>query len=92
MTLTDCSAIDRTTGGRNRLALLLGAGLIAGLQVLFGPAAAGPGEAASAALMNAEGEPVGTVELTQTENGTAIVTKLENLPEGRSRRSFIIRP
>ena len=82
MTLTDCSAIDRTTGGRNGLALLLGAGLIAGLQVLSGPAAAGPGDAASAALVNAEGEPVGTVELTQTENGTVIIAKLENLPEG----------
>lgn len=46
------------------------------------PASAGPGDAASAALVNAEGEPVGTVELTETENGTLIVAKLENLPEG----------
>jgi superoxide dismutase, Cu-Zn family len=82
MILTDCSAINRTTGGRNGLALLLGAGLISGLQMLSGPAVAGPGDAASAAMVNAEGEPVGTVELTQRENGTSVIAKLENLPEG----------
>ncbi|MEQ9609231.1 MAG: superoxide dismutase family protein [Kiloniellaceae bacterium] len=82
MTLTGCSAINRTTVGRNGAALLLGAGLIAGLQALSGPAAAGPGDAASAAMMNAEGEPVGTVELAQRENGTSVIVHLENLPEG----------
>ena len=43
---------------------------------------AGPGDEASAAMINAEGDPVGTVELSQKANGTAIVAQLEGLPKG----------
>jgi len=45
-------------------------------------ATAAPDDSASAALNNAEGEPVGTVELTETPNGTLVIARLENLPEG----------
>lgn len=45
-------------------------------------AQAGPGDAASAAMMSPEGEPLGSVELTQKANGTAVVAKLKGLPEG----------
>lgn len=45
-------------------------------------ALAAPDDSASAALSNPEGEPVGTVELTETPNGTVVIAHLENLPEG----------
>jgi Cu-Zn family superoxide dismutase len=45
-------------------------------------ALAAPGDTVSAALSNAEGEPVGSVELTETDNGTLIFADLENLPQG----------
>jgi len=62
-------------------AALTGAALASVL--LAAPAAsAGPGDEASAAMMDAEGAPVGTVELSQKENGTSIVARLQGLPEG----------
>jgi superoxide dismutase, Cu-Zn family len=41
-----------------------------------------PGDSASAAMMNTDGEPVGTVELTETANGTVVLARLTGLPEG----------
>src|SRR3546814_16195883 len=43
---------------------------------------AGPGDEASAAMVDAEGNEVGTVELSQLQNGTLVVAKLTGLPEG----------
>src|SRR3546814_17571297 len=43
---------------------------------------AGPGDEASAAMVDAEGHEVGTVELSQLQNGTLVVAKLTALPEG----------
>jgi Cu-Zn family superoxide dismutase len=55
--------------------------LVSGLPAA--PAAfAGPGDEASAAMMSPEGEPLGSVELSQKGSGTAIVAKLKGLPEG----------
>jgi Cu-Zn family superoxide dismutase len=58
-------------------ATVLSAGLTAAAS-----ADAGPGDTASAAMMSSGGEPLGSVELSQKENGTAIVAKLKGLPEG----------
>lgn len=49
---------------------------------LASAAFAGPGDEASAAMIDTEGNPVGTVELSQKANGTSIVAQLEGLPEG----------
>jgi Cu-Zn family superoxide dismutase len=43
---------------------------------------AGAAEQASAALMNANGESVGTVTLSESPHGTLLHAKLENLPAG----------
>jgi len=61
---------------------LAGASALAVSLALASAAWAGPGDAASAALIDAEGAPVGTVELAQRENGTSVIVHLENLPEG----------
>lgn len=45
-------------------------------------AAAEVGDEASAAMMDAEGNEVGTVELSEMQNGTLVVAKLTGLPEG----------
>jgi Cu-Zn family superoxide dismutase len=58
-------------------ATVFSAGLVAAAT-----AEAGPGDAASAAMMSPEGKPLGTVELSQKENGTAIIAQLKGLPEG----------
>jgi Cu-Zn family superoxide dismutase len=60
--------------------LLGGAAIAACLAV--SAASAAPGDEASAAMVNADGVPVGTVELTETPQGTLITAKLSNLPEG----------
>lgn len=61
---------------------VLGACAAVACLALASMALAAPGDTASAALSNAEGEPVGSVQLTETANGTLVVADLENLPEG----------
>lgn len=68
----------RTTFGAG----VLGAAVLAGGGLAAPAAFAGPGDEASAAMMSAEGEPLGSVELSQKANGTAIVAQLKGLPEG----------
>src|SRR3546814_6537097 len=46
------------------------------------PALAAAGDEASAAMVDAEGNEVGTVELSQLQNGTLLTAKLQGLPEG----------
>ena len=60
----------------------LATGVILGALLLSWPAAATPGDTASAAMTDAEGNAVGTVELTEMQNGTLIVARLTGLPEG----------
>jgi len=60
----------------------LGMGVLSVALLLSGTAAAAPGDTASAALADAEGNDVGTVELTETHHGTLVVAKLKDLPEG----------
>lgn len=61
---------------------LCAASVLAGAMTLTAAAEAGPGDAASAAMMSPEGEALGSVELSQKANGTAIIANLKNLPEG----------
>lgn len=60
----------------------LGAAVIALCVAAGSTALAGPGDEASAAMIDAKGNEVGTVELTQMQNGTLVVAKLMGLPEG----------
>jgi len=61
---------------------LLMAATVAGCLALASSAFGAAGDTASAAMENAEGQPVGTVELTQMQNGTLVRATFENLPEG----------
>src|SRR3546814_10090164 len=63
------------------VASLLGAGLVAAC-LAAAAAQAAPGDKASAAMTDAEGNEVGSVELTEMQNGTLLVAKLTGLPEG----------
>jgi Cu-Zn family superoxide dismutase len=63
-------------------AAVLGMGALSVALLLSWTAAAAPGDTASAALANAAGNDVGTVELTETHHGTLVVAKLKELPEG----------
>lgn len=60
----------------------LAAGALLGALLLAWPAAAAPGDTASAAMVDAEGREVGTVELTETHHGALLIAKLKGLPEG----------
>ena len=70
----------RGLDSRRSLPLLGGAAIAACLAI--SAASAAPGDQASAAMVNAEGEPVGNVELMETPQGTLISAKFSNLPEG----------
>jgi Cu-Zn family superoxide dismutase len=61
---------------------VLSAAVLAGGWLAAPAAFAEPGDEASAAMMSPEGEPLGSVELSQKGSGTAIVAKLKGLPEG----------
>lgn len=61
------------------LAGLLGAGAVAAV-LAAAPVRAAAGDEASAALVDAEGNEVGMVELTEMQNGTLVVAKLTGLP------------
>lgn len=50
--------------------------------VLAPAAQAAPGDKASAALADAAGQAVGTVELLEVANGTLLTARLQNLPQG----------
>ena len=63
-------------------AAALGMGALSVALLLSWTAAAAPGDTASAAMADAEGNDVGTVELTETHHGTLVVAKLKDLPEG----------
>lgn len=65
-----------------RAALLLSAFAVAACALSISAALAEPGDEASAAMTDAEGNEVGTVELTEMHSGTLIVAKLTGLPEG----------
>ena len=56
--------------------------LAAGLALVAAFQTASAAEQASAALMNANGESVGTVTLSETPHGTLLHAKFENLPAG----------
>ena len=64
------------------LAGLLSATLAVTGLALVSAALAAPEDSASAAMVDAEGKSVGTVELTETPHGTLLIVDLENLPEG----------
>ncbi|MGF1593318.1 MAG: superoxide dismutase family protein [Kiloniellaceae bacterium] len=61
---------------------LLSAALAVACLALVSAASAAPEDSASAAMEDAEGNSVGTVELTETPHGTLLIINLENLPEG----------
>ena len=63
--------------GRTGLTLL-----VAGVALVAAAQAAGAAERASAAMMNANGESVGTVTLQAGPHGTLLHATLENLPAG----------
>ncbi|MGF1628023.1 MAG: superoxide dismutase family protein [Kiloniellaceae bacterium] len=79
--MTSIDFRNRVAAGRRRpvFTALIGGLALAGLAPV---AWAAPGDSASAAMMNTDGAPVGTVELTETANGTAVLARLTNLPEG----------
>ena len=56
--------------------------LLAGLALVAATHAASAAEQASAEMMNANGESVGSVTLRATPHGTLLHAKLENLPAG----------
>ena len=56
--------------------------LVAGLALVAASHAASAAEQASAAMMNANGESVGSVTLRATPQGTLLHATLENLPAG----------
>jgi len=64
------------------VAAWLGMGALSIALLLSWSAAAAPGDEASAAMVDAEGNEVGTVELTEMRDGTLVVAKLKGLPEG----------
>lgn len=76
---TPAAAADRA---RPSAATWLATGALLAALLLSWPAAAAPGDEASAAMVDAEGNEVGTVELTEMENGTLVRATFENLPEG----------
>jgi superoxide dismutase, Cu-Zn family len=79
-TRAHCKASDRldpAVVGR-----ALGASALIACLAIASNAEASVGDEANAALVNAKGEQLGTVELSQMENGTAVKANLENLPEG----------
>src|SRR3546814_12666581 len=75
------AAATRMRGPTVFLAGLLGAGLVAAC-LAAAAAQAAPGDKASAAMTDAEGNEGGSVELTEMQNGTLLVAKLTGLPEG----------
>ncbi|MDE0390476.1 MAG: superoxide dismutase family protein [Rhodospirillales bacterium] len=56
--------------------------LVAGIALVAASQTASAGENASAAMMNANGESVGSVTLSATPQGTLLHATLENLPAG----------
>ena len=56
--------------------------LLTGLALVAATHTASAAEQASAAMMNANGESVGSVTLSETPHGTLLHAKLENLPAG----------
>ena len=56
--------------------------LLAGLALVAATHAASAAEQASAQMMNANGESIGSVTLRATPHGTLLHAKLENLPAG----------
>lgn len=60
----------------------LAMGALSAALLLSWPAAAAPGDVASAAMTDAEGNEVGTVGLSELHHGTMVVAKLTGLPEG----------
>lgn len=78
---TRAAARSETLDVRLLYALLgvlgLGAACLAAAPVL-----AAPGDEASAAMADTEGNEVGTVELTQMQHGVLLTAKLTGLPEG----------
>ena len=56
--------------------------LLTGFALVAATHAASAAEQASAAMMNANGESVGSVALSATPHGTLLHAKLENLPAG----------
>jgi len=56
--------------------------LLTGLALVVASHVASAAEQATAAMMNANGDSVGTVALSETPQGTLLHAKLENLPAG----------
>lgn len=75
-----------TVAASNRALFPAGTWLTAGVLIsallLAWPAAGGPGDVASAAMMDTEGNEVGTVELSETHHGVILIARLKGLPEG----------
>lgn len=82
--MSQFSPIQAAAVGRARpaAAAWLATGALSVALLLAWSAQAAPGDEASAAMTDAEGNEVGTVELTEMHHGTLLAAKLTGLPEG----------